>query len=88
MRFLFHGRTDTEWDPLEGFGRYVVCLWDGEICIKNKKTDRKVNGHPTKNDEIAFNLVNNQNKKQKITDREIYEQQFRGRPMKPLTYLL
>ena len=89
MRFLFHGRTDTEWDEFDGFKkRYVICLWDGEICIKNKKTDRKITPQETKTETKYFILIDDNNKRRKLTDETIYKMQFSGKPMKPLTYLL
>ena len=88
MRFLFHGRTDTEWEPLDGFEkRYVVCLWDGKICIKNKKTDHKIKSYLSKSNTTTFELINNSNKRQRLSDETIYNMQFNGKPMKPLTYL-
>ena len=76
--FIYNGSIDTEWEEFDGFDRYLICIWDGEICIKNKKTHKRIQGHFNESAHTtSFSLIDNNNKHRKLTDSTIYNMHFK-----------
>ena len=78
MGFIVNGSIDTEWEQLNGFDRYLICLLDGEICIKNKETNKKLIPKENQSSHTkAFTLIDNNNKHHNYTDSTIYNMHYK-----------